>query len=63
LLPFAQTDALCAAANAGWMLAAATMNNDKKTILFIIRPSEIALCMDGRVIATGQTKTPLFENL
>jgi hypothetical protein len=62
LLPFAQTDAL-AAANAGWMLAAATMNSDKKTIFLIIRPSEIALCMDGRIIAMGQTKTPLFENL
>jgi len=45
------------------MLAAATMNSDKKIIFFIIRPSEIALCMDGRIIAMGQTKTPLFENL
>jgi hypothetical protein len=45
------------------MLAAATMNSKKKTIFFIIRPSEIARCTDGRIIAAGQTKTPLFENL
>jgi hypothetical protein len=57
-VPFVQSCAAGPAANAGCMLAAATMNNDAKTIFFI-RPSVPA----NRLVRAAFCHTPQTKTL